>query len=227
MVTPVIMGPRHRGKSTLALYLAYEFGKAQGFGPWVAIFDPNRQYKMKGPKVRLSRSQDDWLENLDDKDTSIKIYSPTMGDDVEEAFEFFATSLWGRKCFTMIVDEARMLQSAQWIHPSLDVWLRQGHGASVQVIQTSHIPTDFAGAVRSLTTHYYVFQLVTEKDLKHLSDIFSDDAMECARLVRGREFVCYEKDTGIFYVEDDSRKWYIPDIGPKLQESQAGKEGMS
>src|SRR5690242_3750530 len=103
----LIFGRRRQGKTTLALHLALAMPGG------VAIYDINSQVeRFAGSTTSDIGLFGNWIG---DSPIRVLVYRPQR--DVWGEFDGFAETLWHKRGFTLLIDEASQLQSASSAHP--------------------------------------------------------------------------------------------------------------
>lgn len=213
----LISGTRGEGKSTLALFLARQWG------PTVVFFDP----KGNVSAGIVVYSPDDLLEHLEKEDYILKDGYTTLpliyraDKPHEEAFTEMAEALFPRRFegykgkIAVIVDEANELQSPHTIVPQLRRIVAQAPADKVMVIQATHSISEWNNKCRSTMDELFLFRqigprnytLVQEYCGTEVADIVCDESFpqhHCVQFFFGR------RDGKQFIVRDKPEEWFAP-----------------
>lgn len=203
----LVCGRMKEGKTTFAIYLA------KGWSDGVLIWDP--RHMIQGTTyVQDSDELEDAIQEKEWRKGPI-VFRPD-GLRIEEQFEEMCSNIFNPperfENFSLIIDEASDLQSANRIAPHLSRVIRQ-HPRSVLVIQTTHSLQDWARPSRDLMSHLYCFRLVG-RSLKAVID-FCDGSDELEKTIRELPrhhlvHISFESgsDEGEFEILDDPTTWY-------------------
>lgn len=172
-------GTRKTGKSTLALYIALQWGGT------VIIFDPRGSYRGVGIQCD---SVTDLMEHLDSQDYIVdgvpQVLVVFVDADPEETFRELTTALFpprfegwqGR--VALIVDEARTLQSHAYIAPELDRLVGQHPYDDVLIIQTAHEIKEFNTKNKSVMHEMYLFYQIGQMNYGRIEEFCGSDVAD-------------------------------------------------
>jgi len=200
----LIFGRRRQGKSTLSLTVAvHQY-------PRVIVFDPNCQFR-RFPVTSDPEDIQLWAEeNIDNGELSIVVFRPNT-DTLYDDFEALVNALWDYEQFSFIIDEASVLQSPSWIHPSLDKLIRQGR--DIAIIQSTHRCVDTNRIVRGLITDGWFFQTEGQPDLTMIAADYMPALSEQLRGLGKHETAHYwiTEDGGLhrFNIWTNPDDWYV------------------
>lgn len=199
----LIFGRRRQGKSTLSLTLAvHQY-------PRVIIFDPNCQFQ-RFPVTSDPTDIQEWAdENIDNGAVSVVVYRPNT-ESIHEEFEALTDVLWDYEQYTFIIDEASVLQSSSWVHPSLDRLIRQARNTAI--IQSTHRGVDTNRICRGLITDGFFFQTEGQPDLAMIAADYMPALADQLRGLGKHEVAHYwiTEDGGLhrYNVWTDPAVWY-------------------
>jgi hypothetical protein len=173
------------------------------------LFDPCSQYRYV-PAVSLEE-----LEEVMAGDTPMIRIVP-MSESVDAEFEALMQVLdggrWAWGDYTLVVDEASLLQKPQSLHPALARLIRQAPD-DVTVIETIHRPSETHGTVRALATDYFFFQCYLARDLETIEQTWGAEVAEAVSRLPEYHVLHFWLDAGgipRWKVWDDPKLWYIP-----------------
>jgi hypothetical protein len=220
----LVCGTRKTGKSTLALFLASQWGGT------VVIFDPRGSYRGVGIQCPDIDSLMQHLEDMDYIENGIPcplVYH--VDADAEKSFADLCARLfpprfegWSGR-IALIVDESRNLQSHQFISPTLDRLVGQAPIDDVLVIQTTHEIKEWNSKTKSVMDEVYLFYQVGPQNYSRIEELCGTDVAD-----QVQDFAPHSKDDPVlhhyvrysfreFFDEgrqwelcDDPRIWYIP-----------------
>lgn len=164
MSNVLVCGRMKEGKTTLALWIARNW---QCGG--VVIWDPRHMIdqEMITPigftgivYAYNSEELEQAIENF--QPGQLVVYRPTSIEPEADFNELCAVLLDPPEKYhnwSLVVDEAAQLQSAQKIHAHLSRAIRQ-HPRSVLIVQTTHSLQDWHRASKDLVNHLFCFRLV-------------------------------------------------------------------
>lgn len=225
MSNSLLIGNRKQGKSTLSWVLA------NAANDCVVVFDPNGQF----PNVERVAVADidariaEWTESETTAPLWLRV-GPLETNEVSRTFEALAQVLFQWEGFSLIVDEANQLQTANRIDPNLDRFLRRSP-ASVAIIQNTHRVKDTNTQTRFHSSDWWMFLNERPADLDAIEkewgneeivrEIRALDAYQCVHVWRGHGGRIQ------FRVWDDPESWRV-DIGnnnsPEEKPLQPGKK---
>ena len=199
-IKALCIGVSQTGKSTFALHLALSTGKQ------VVIWDANEVFTdiVKEP-VYTSADLDEALRS----EEPVIVYDATGSSDRHAEFETFAAVLETFDGHTLLVDEAGDVQRASNPNPGLDRLYRRSGRRGNDIIETTHRPSDVATLNRTLTTDVYLFAVTRGKDIKILSDEFSEEVAQAAAQLPDYVYIHWHSRTGAWEKVDDPGDWYV------------------
>lgn len=203
MIT-VILGRRELGKSTLALFIARQTSTR-------VIFDPRKQYSTS-TAIFTGQVGPEFFEALDTR--SEIIVQPTF--NVIQTFEQMCEELsdWigenPNEPLTLLVDEARFVETSSGINPYFDWILRCTPRKTVNVIFTAHRPVDIAVDIRSIADFWIMFHTTQEHDLKVIGERCGPQVEEIVRELKPQELVIWNDSRATYRKEMDRGKWFVP-----------------
>jgi hypothetical protein len=200
-IKALCIGVSQTGKSTFALHLALSTGKQ------VVIWDANEVFTdiVKEP-VYTPSDLEEALRNGE----PVIVYDATGSEDRHEEFEGVARVLENFDGHTLLVDEAGDVQRASSPNPGLDRLYRRAGRRGNDIIETTHRPSDVATLNRTLTTDVYLFAVTRGKDVKILSDEFSEEVAQAAAQLPDYVYIHWHARTGEWEPVDDPEFWYVP-----------------
>ena len=227
----IIVGRREEGKSTLALYLAYQSHAA------VFVFDPRGMFD-----GHVVQSPEQLQQAISDKlyeDGNPIVYRFDSGN-AETAFEEMADVLFPpqftRGGFALIVDEAGELQGANQINEALKRAIAQHPTKGdfrVSIIQTSHRLPEFHGKTKALLNDLYIFQTTHPRDLQTILDYTgSEEILPIVEKLPQHHLLRYKfarQADGVaqYEVWDNPTVWYVPmsaSSSPQGEEVESGSD---
>lgn len=200
MQQTLILGRRRQGKSTLAGAIAVASKKT------VVVFDPDGQFNAWPQLYRVQ----DLITYLDSGVVSCAVYRPERLDIASE-WTAFADCLWEFEDYTVIIDEASMLQSANWKDDRLERFLRRAPD-SVHIIQTTHRIIDVNKLARQNVTDLFCFQTGVRADLEMIRADVCEDIPDVISGLPPYHVLHYWRGNGGQHqhtVWNDPRKWDI------------------
>ncbi len=212
----MIYGKRQQGKSTLAFSIAIAEHNR------VVIWDPSGNF----PVVRRIEISEvaEWLRFTrdDKKDYHFARVTGFKTEEIEGRFAEFSEQLFHGDDFeqgvSVIVDEAHMLQGANYVNPSLDRMQRKIPSNST-LIETTHRIVDTDVNTRYHVQVFFFFYADLPRELKKIAEDFGPDvAAEIPKLKRF-EVIQWERPQGQkakWEVWKNPSEWYI-DIGNQNQ----------
>lgn len=209
----VICGTRGEGKSTLSLYLARQFSDT------VVILDPRGTYSAVGIECF---DLDDLFDALEDKTylqsgkkplpLVLRIDGPTPELFGQAAARLFPAYFRFRGKISLVIDEARELQSPHWIDPHLNRLVRQSPLDRVCIVQNTHQLMDWNSATKSVTSDFYLFRQLGPRNYTVVTDHFGGEIADIAAKLPKHHLVhCWfdrRDDDKSFEVWDDPSKWF-------------------
>lgn len=157
----IILGRRRQGKSTLALNVAAARSES------IVVVDPNWQYR-NFPACPIDPST--IVSGLENQNGCLLVLHPDPARIMDE-WALIASVLWDYEDYSLLIDEASMIQHAGWCDSWLERYLRQAPD-SVSLIQTTHRAVDLCKLSRSLATDLFLFRTTLEADLSLLGSEF-------------------------------------------------------
>lgn len=222
----LVIGNRQQGKSTISWVLA------NALNDCVVIFDPNSNFP-EIPRVAIvdidARIQE-WSESDTEDPLYIRVGS-LDGPEIQTAFDAMAAVLFRWRGYSLIVDEANLLQSPGKINVALDRFLRRSP-SDVAIIQNTHRIPDTHVNSRFHSSDWLVFRNEREKDLDALEAEWSKSPEMIREIRELKAYNCvhaWRAHGGAFCwrVWDDPAAWYVPIGNSNKPESpippQAGK----
>lgn len=196
----VIWGRRRQGKSTLAMALAW----AQQVRP-VIIFDPCNQYARFPSNPDLERAlEEDW--------PVIRIVPGDVLEDWESLMAILDGGEWTWRDYTLLIDEASMIQKPQSLNDSLARIIRQSPD-DVHVIETLHRPSETHPTVRALASDAFFFQTYLQRDLQVIAGTYGQNVADQVAILGRYEVLHFwiaEGGAPQFRVWQDPQLWYVP-----------------
>jgi hypothetical protein len=225
-------GTRATGKSTLALFLAYQWGGT------IIIYDPRGSYKDVGIQCsnveevmeHLNSGSEDEMPDYYDKETGKVIpIVYHVDDNPEQSFAELSRALfpprfegWSGR-LALIVDESRTLQSHNYITKELDRLVGQHPIESILIIQTSHEIKEFNSKNKSVMEDIYIFYQVGEMNYQRVEELCGKEVAETVRSFEPRSkddprvhyyvrysFVEFFEGGKRWYVCTEPSSWYVP-----------------
>ena len=200
----IITGRPGQGKSGLA------FHHARLAKVGVAVFDPSAQFAIG----EISRDGAGFEESLDSGERVVVYQS--FGN-VEKDFAQFFECVFRRRDLAVIVDEASLLGSPQWLDENLDKLIRLARHKDLDVFLTAHRPQDLNGICFSCAKIFCFFHTSHPRDLEKIEGYTS---VECAARVKElttHHFVCWSVEDDGFFVNTNPSDWR-EDIKPERKE---------
>lgn len=213
----LVCGTRKTGKSTLALFLALQWGGT------VVVFDPRGSYRGVGIQCP---DLDSLMRHLEDQDYMDANNNPLplvyhVDANPEESFSELCAALfpvrfegWSGR-LALVVDESRNLQSHQFISPALDRLVGQAPIDDVLVIQTTHEIKEWNSKTKSVMDEVYLFYQIGPQNYVRIEELCGSDVAE-----QVEQFAPHSKDDPVLhhYVRysfkeffDDGRQWELCD----------------
>jgi hypothetical protein len=211
MIT-LIIGRREVGKTTLALH---ESRKT----PTRLLFDPRRQLNTS---PAILRDEIGLYEELDNS-TEI-IVQPQF--NVPQVFEAICNQLMDwiednpEEDVSFLVDEARFVQTFNFISQPFDWILRCSKRDKVHTILTVHRPVDVSVDIRAIADFWCIFQTTQEHDLKIIAERCSDQVASEARTLGAGQVIVWNDSRATWKKHTDRAAWYVPLKSPVVQLSQ-------
>jgi hypothetical protein len=228
-VSTLAVGRRKEGKSTLALWLAFQSHAA------VFVFDPRGMFA--GHVVRSPEELQNAIKEKLYADGQPIVYRFDTGN-AETAFDEMADVLFPPQFtmggFALIVDEAGELQGANQINDALRRAVAQ-HPTDgdfrVTIIQTSHRLSEYHGKCKALVDELYIFRTTHPRDLQALLDYTGDESVlpivqdlpqhHCLRY----KFARQKDGVAQYEVWDNPTVWYVPMSGSPSPQGEQGEGG--
>jgi hypothetical protein len=155
------------------------------------------------------------MESVDavmESETVIRVVPDDPYDDFDRLMEILDGGEWYWSDYTLVIDEASMLQRPQSAHPSLLRLIRQAPD-DVTVIQTIHRPSESHPTVRALTTDIFFFQTYLYRDLSVIRDTWGDDVSQKVSRLPQHHVLHFWLDRGglpCHTTWDNPSLWYMP-----------------
>ncbi len=200
MIT-IINGRRTQGKTTLAYRVSLR-------RPTRLIFDPRRTFS-----TTLIVTSNIWeLYDLLDTEPEI-IFQPI--DDVQSDFrqcadifrEWCVNNPDEPACF--LVDEAMFIDTPNIDYPAFEQTMRFSKPELIDVVITSHRPSDIAVNIRAIADFLIFFRTTQEHDLKIIRERCGDVVAEKVSELPDKHYVLWNDRDGTFWVVSDPETWYI------------------
>jgi hypothetical protein len=179
----LVCGVRQTGKSTLALYIAKQWGGT------VVIWDPRGSFAAAGFQCHSVEQLLDYLESGDyivevkGKRVPYPLVYHVDGDP-EESFNELCAALfppmftkWKGKV-ALIIDEAANLQSPHQINPALNRLVGQAPIHDILVVQTAHELTEWHSKGKSVMDELYMFYQIGPKNYQRMVDLCGEEVAE-------------------------------------------------
>lgn len=217
----LVCGRMKEGKTTLAIYLAYEWSNG------VVIWDP--RHMISWPNATYVSEADELEDVIADRawERGPIIFRPDglrLEDQFEEVCDVLFDPPQRYANWSFVVDEASGLQSANRINDYLSKCIRQ-HPRSVLVIQTTHSLQDWSRTSKDLMSCLYCFRLMG-RSLKAVID-YSDGSDRLEETIKNlpRHHVVRinfeaSDDNTEFTVLDDPTLWYSPATQSENEEEE-------
>jgi hypothetical protein len=198
----VIIGQRRQGKTTLSLAVAASRSKT------VVVFDPN--YNLRSPFAVTALTPSDLERLLSVESPMVVRIGPFALDEIHQAFDNYAAVLLQYRDFSLIVDEAHMLQTKMSLNASLDKFLRWSP-ADVHVIQTSHRWLELNTLSRYLVDELRMFRNEQPRETGLIEEQ-TGIPQAVLKDLGDREYVHWKRNPAgraQWYIQRDSRSWFI------------------
>jgi hypothetical protein len=221
----LILGRRELGKSTLALYIARKT-------PTRIIFDPRAMFHTSPDIFR----DDLFLSGRAGVEENLELALDTRSEiivappyHVIETFNSMCEILarWveenPREELTLIVDEARFVETTSEINPFFDWLLRCTLRSQVNIVFTAHRPADIAVDIRSIADFWIMFHTTQEHDLKVIAERCGSEVSEMVHELKPGEVVIWNDSRATFRKETDRVKWFVPMTTPAAQTEEVSK----
>lgn len=197
MRSGICIGRRGQGKTTLALHIAL----TQGLG--VAVFDPNSQFRAWPETTTADLEQ---FREMVLRGESLVIFRP--GLSVKEDFEALANVLKGWLDYTFLIDEAWLLQGANWEEPMLGWLMRNADRERVKILQTVHRPTDASNVCRNLVTDWYIFCTRDRASLEVIADKCGPEVAEAVSRLEAKQYVHWDEEAQRLETSGPPSEWF-------------------
>lgn len=167
----LIWGRRRQGKSTLALALAAIHSNRP-----ILVFDPCAQYRMF-PSIGPG-DLDELEAAMQAESGEVPVLALQCGTDpigdITAYMDVLDGGGWRWSEYTIILDEAALLQRPQGMPPAVARLIRQAPD-DILVIETLHRPSETHGTIRALATDFFFFQCFHQRDLEVIEHNFGPD----------------------------------------------------
>lgn len=211
----LLFGRRRRGKTTLSVYQALQLQTQTGCG--ILVYDVNNQVNQFPDSAVYS------LEELQDKledKPDVIVYralggafdpmeaTKMLGDD----FDAFASVIWKKTGFVLVVDESHWLQSANSCNDSLASFVRMSDSNSVHLLQSAHAPADMWSRARGLASDWFLFHTTRAADLDAIESQCGEEVREKSNHLEKHEYIHFNLDEQSFEIVSDSKSWFVEPI---------------
>jgi hypothetical protein len=197
----LINGRREQGKTTLAYSLSLR-------RPTRVIFDPRRMFATSPIVI----SDPLLLFDLMDRYPEIIVQPET---DVQETFlttaqEFREWSLANpEEPCVLLVDESRFIDTPNITYEPFEAILRFSPTDLVDVIMTSHRPSDINVDIRAIADFLIYFRTTQEHDLKVIVQRCGTQEGELVERLPDKNFLVWDDRLALYKVQQDPASWYV------------------
>lgn len=193
----LVFGRRGHGKTTLAVKLAQQTGRAP------IVFDVKNDITAWPDRIVATPEDFEYALHQESKNPLVyRVGKP------EEDFGPLAEILWGKRGYCLVVDEAHWLQKPQMCDENLARFIRQASPGDMTLIQTMHAPADSWGRARSLASDWYIFMTTREADLKAVQSQCEFD-VEILKQLGPHEYVHWDDSKQKMERVDKPKEWFV------------------
>jgi len=200
MIT-VINGRREQGKTTLAYFLSLR-------RPTRVIFDPRRMFATSpviiSDPLELFELMDEVPEIIVQPETDVQnVFLRTA----QEFREWILQNPEEPAC--LLVDESRFIDTPNITYEPFEAILRFSPTQLVDVVMTSHRPSDIDVNIRAIADFLIYFRTTQEHDLRVIVQRCGEGVGEIVQALPDKNFLVWDDRIALYRVEKDTDKWRV------------------
>lgn len=200
MIT-IINGRRTQGKTTLAYCISLR-------KPTRVIFDPRKAFRTTNKIISDPGLLYELMET--EPEVIVQPESNVQGMFQQTAQEFREWTLDNPQepvCF--LVDESRFIDTPNMFYEPFDQTLRFSESELIDVVMTSHRPSDIDVNIRAIADYLVFFRTTQEHDLKVIVQRCGEGVGEIVNNLPDKHFLLWDDGVAIYRVESNPEKWYV------------------